>query len=90
LDRDGPIAIVHRAIAPGRRGLPSSLCETLLGANLRKAEDTICLHQDRAKLNDLASGRHLEKLAVASAIRSVQTTTRHFMETPTGERLISL
>lgn len=78
----------HRMAAEGIK-LDTGVFDTLMGAYMRQAEDTLRFYAADATLNGLKYPRHEEETAVATFVRSIRVAAKNFLADPLGPPLIS-
>lgn len=85
---DIALSFFHRMAAEGIK-LDTGVFDTLMGAYMRQAEDTLRFYAADAALNGLKYPRHEEETAVATFVRSIRVAAKNFLDDPLGPPLIS-
>ncbi len=85
---DIALSFFHRMAAEGIK-LDTGIFDTLMGAYMRQAEDTLRFYAADAVLNGLKYPRHEEETAVATFVRSIRVAAKNFLDDPLGPPLIS-
>lgn len=80
--------LFHRMAGEGIP-LDGGLFDTLPGAYMRQAEDSLRFYAADAMLNGLIYPRHEEELAVSTFVRCIRNATKDFLADPVGLPLIS-
>jgi glucosyl-3-phosphoglycerate synthase len=80
--------LFHRMAGEGIP-LDGGLFDTLPGAYMRQAEDSLRFYAADAMLNGLLYPRHEEELAVSTFVRCIRNATKDFLADPVGLPLIS-